>query len=86
LTEVSPQLGGILFRTIFLCIVFFVLGAASGSFYCIGYLSKNPEIEKVGIGFSVAMIILAILILGIIKGFEDRVKEHKEGDKRQNLH
>jgi hypothetical protein len=67
-----------MFRTIFLCIVFFVLGAASGSFYCIGYLSKNPEIEKVGIGFSVGMITLAILILAIIKGYEDRIKTHKE--------
>ncbi len=70
-----------MFRTIFLSIIFFVLGAASGSFYCIGYMSKNPEIEKVGIGFSVGMIILAILILGIITGYENRIKEHKEEDK-----
>ena len=73
-----------MFRTIFLCIVFFVLGAASGSFYCVGYLGRNPEIEKVAIGFSVAMIILAVLILGIIKGYEDRIKEHKEADKTQD--
>ncbi len=70
-----------MFRTVFLSIVFFVLGAASASFYCIGYMSKNPEIEKVGIGFSIGMIMLAILILGIIKGYEDRIKEHKEEDK-----
>ncbi len=75
-----------MFRTIFLCIVFFVLGAACASFYFTGYLAKNPEIEKVAVGFGIGIIILAIIILGIIKGYEDRLRKHKEEDLTKDSH
>ena len=72
-------------RTIFLCVVFFVLGAVTAIFYCLGYVSKNTEMEKVGLGFSAVMIVIAILIIVIIKGYEDRIRKHKEEDQTGNL-
>ena len=74
-----------MFRTIFLCGIFFVIGALCGGFYSVGYITKNTEMEKFGLGFTVAMIVIAVLVILIIKGYEDRIKEHKEEDLARKL-
>jgi hypothetical protein len=67
-----------MFRTIFLCFVFFLLGVAGASFYWIGYMTENTGMKSTAIMLSGVMLLIAILTIAVIKAYEDREKEHKD--------
>ena len=65
-------------KTIFLCLVFFLLGVTSASFYWMGYIAENPSMESFGILFSGVTLMIGILVVTIIKAYEDREKKDKD--------
>jgi 4-hydroxybenzoate polyprenyltransferase len=66
-----------MFRTVFLCLVFFLLGVAGASFYWIGYMTENSGMKSVAIMLSGIMLLVAILTIAVIKAYEDREKDHE---------
>jgi apolipoprotein N-acyltransferase len=68
-----------MFRTIFLGLVFFLLGVAGASFYWIGSATGNAAMKSVAFLLSAVMLLIAILIAVVIKAFEDREKKLLEG-------
>ncbi len=68
-----------MFRTIFLGLLFFLLGVAGASFYWIGSATENAAMKSVAFLLSAVMLLIAILIAVIIKTFEDREKKLMEG-------
>jgi apolipoprotein N-acyltransferase len=68
-----------MFRTIFLGLVFFLLGVAGTSFYWIGSATENAAMKSVSFLLSAVMLLIAILIAVITKSFEDRERKLMEG-------
>ena len=66
-------------RTMFLGLVFFLLGVAGASFYWIGSVTKSSAMKSVAYLLSAVMLMIAFLIVGIIRNFEDREKKLLEG-------
>ena len=67
-----------MFRTIF-WFGFFSLGVAGAGFYWIGPATENGAMKSVACLLSGIMLMIAILIVAIIKTFEEREKKLMEG-------
>ncbi len=66
-------------RTIFYCLIFYLIGIAGSSLYWTGQIEKNSNLKMAGILLSGAMLLIAILAIAIIKSFEDE-DVHKQKD------
>lgn len=68
-----------MFRTIFFGLAFFLLGVAGASFYWIGSATENSAMKSISFLLSGVMLMIAILVVFIIRNFEEREKKLMEG-------